>query len=108
MERLEIQNGVTSIGAYAFVGCVNLTDVMIPNSVESIGNSAFSGCKALTDVVISGSVTSIGERAFNACENLTDITFNGTQTQWNAVTKGSSWKPYALKTIICTDGEVSF
>ena len=39
-----IEEGVTSIGNYAFDNCTGLTSVTIPNSVTSIGNYAFSGC----------------------------------------------------------------
>ncbi|MCP2821055.1 leucine-rich repeat domain-containing protein, partial [Salmonella enterica subsp. enterica serovar Typhimurium] len=36
-----IEDGVTSIGAYAFWRCKYLTDVQIPASVTGIGNNAF-------------------------------------------------------------------
>ena len=34
---VEIQNGVTSIGDYAFEGCTGLQEITIPNGVTSIG-----------------------------------------------------------------------
>ena len=49
-----MENGVTSIGAYAFKDCESLTSVTIPNSVTSIGSSAFYGCSALTDIYYGG------------------------------------------------------
>ena len=64
IKTVVIEDGVTSIGSYAFYNCTGLTSVTIPNSVTSIGNSAFSGCSGLTSVTIPNSVTSIGERAF--------------------------------------------
>ena len=51
--NLVIPNSVTSIGNYAFYGCISLTSVTIPNSVTSIGDYAFSGCSDLTSVHIS-------------------------------------------------------
>ena len=39
-----IENGITSIGGYAFYKCSGLISVTIPNSVTSIGNSVFYGC----------------------------------------------------------------
>ena len=71
--KVVIQNGVTSIGSYAFSGCSRLTSITIPNSVTSIGSNAFSGCSSLTNIPIPDSVTRIGEQAFTECSSLTSI-----------------------------------
>ena len=42
-----IENGVTSIGEWAFRDCVNLTDVTIPDTVAQIGGNAFSSSRWL-------------------------------------------------------------
>ena len=47
---MDIPNGVTSIGNYAFRYCSGLTSVKIGNSVTSIGNYAFSFCTGLTSI----------------------------------------------------------
>lgn len=52
IEKVIIENGVTSIGDWAFCDCSNLTTVTIPNSVTSIGKSAFLGCSSLTSITI--------------------------------------------------------
>ena len=49
-----IKDSVTSIGNWAFYGCVKLTNVTIPASVAKIGIDAFWGCGALTDVYYGG------------------------------------------------------
>ena len=64
IKKIIIENGVTSIGEYAFTICYNLTSVTIPNSVTSIGISAFENCSGLTSITIPNSVTSIGSSAF--------------------------------------------
>ena len=69
-----IENGVTSIGDWAFSGCSSLTSVTIPDNVTSIGEYAFSGCSKLTSVTIGDSVTSIGNYAFSYCSKLTSVT----------------------------------
>ena len=73
VKKVVIQEGVTSIGDYAFFDCSNLTDITIPESVTSIEECAFQNCSSLTDITIPGSVTSIGECAFQGCSSLTSI-----------------------------------
>ena len=53
--KVVIQDGVTSIGEYAFWKCSSLTSIEIPESVTSIGESAFTGCTGLES--IKGSAT---------------------------------------------------
>ena len=49
---VEIGEGVTSIGSYAFSGCNCLTRLTIPENIGIIGSSAFSGCNSLTSLTI--------------------------------------------------------
>ena len=74
VKNVIINEGVTSIGDYAFDGCSNLTNITIPEGVTSIGRGAFSYCSSLTSIIIPEGVTSIGEFAFNFCDSLTSIT----------------------------------
>ncbi|MCD8383335.1 MAG: leucine-rich repeat domain-containing protein, partial [Clostridiales bacterium] len=69
-----IENGVTSIGKWAFYNYSSLTSVTISDGVTSIGRSAFEGCTSLTSITIPGSVTSIDEYAFSDCTSLTSVT----------------------------------
>jgi hypothetical protein len=69
LESITMPNGVTSIGDFAFAGCVNLTSITIPNGVTSIGVCAFESCNSATDITIPSSVTSIGRYAFHLCES---------------------------------------
>jgi uncharacterized repeat protein (TIGR02543 family) len=62
-----IPAGVSSVGDWAFEGCVSLTSVTIPASVAAIGNNAFSGCSSLLSVSIPASVLTVGYDAFNGC-----------------------------------------
>ena len=70
---VSIANTVKTIGAHAFNFCQKLNSVDIPNSVISIGNGAFSFCDALSSVKIPSSVVSIGSTAFTST-NLDTIT----------------------------------
>ena len=73
INEIVVEDGVTSIGDYAFSDCTSLTSVAIPDSVTSIGDFAFHRCTSLTSVAIPDSVTSIGDRAFQLCSSLTEI-----------------------------------
>ena len=72
--KIEINEGVTAIGAYNFFECSKLVDVKIPDSVTSIGESAFKYCDNLTSVTLPNRVTSIGESTFEDCYGLTSVT----------------------------------
>lgn len=74
-------SSVTEIGASAFSGCSSLKEVNIPYGVTSIGEYAFSGCKALTEIVLPDSVTSIGNGAFSSCSALTEIAIPSSVTE---------------------------
>lgn len=63
---------ITSIGAYAFIGCTGLGRVILPDSVTAIGESAFEYCTGLTEVM--ARKAALGEDAFGDCTDLTKIT----------------------------------
>lgn len=94
-----VEDGITSIGSYAFRMCHKLTEVtlsdtvtslgegafdssslpsiQIPNSVTKIGERAFEDCLSLPSIQIPDSVTKIGEYAFFECEKLKEVTLSG-------------------------------
>ncbi|MDE6424793.1 MAG: leucine-rich repeat protein [Ruminococcus sp.] len=73
LKSVIIADSVTSIGRSAFHGCSDLKEITIPDSVTSIGSRAFYDCKKLTSINIPDSVTSIGESTFHYCLSLTSI-----------------------------------
>ena len=74
-EYVEIYNGVTGIGDYAFYRCENLKSVEIPDSLISIGQYAFSETN-IRGMTLPENVASIGNGAFEDCENMNSITIN--------------------------------
>ena len=68
-----IEDGITSIGNYAFLDCKNLERVSMADSVTKIEYRAFSGCENLKEIDVSDNLVSIGDSAFSQCYNLSNI-----------------------------------
>lgn len=105
IEKVVIEDGVESIGEYAFYSCTSLTSVEMPNSVTTIGSYAFSRssiesialpenlqdvseylfyyCENLNNVIIPASVREIGAGAFSSCYNLNRIEIPDSVTKIN-------------------------
>ena len=81
IERVVVEEGVTTISDDAFYWCRNLTSVSLPSTLESIGYNAFYNCTALTSVNIPEGVTSIGICAFQNCPKLKAVTIPGSVTE---------------------------
>lgn len=73
---LEVGEGITELGVYAFTECANLTSVSLPSSLLKIGDGAFDDCQKLTKITIPGNVTEIGNYAFRDCVNLTSVSLS--------------------------------
>jgi CHAT domain-containing protein/Flp pilus assembly protein TadD len=104
LSSVTIPNSVTSIGACAFLHCRYLSSITIPNNVTSIADGVFAGCEYLFSITIPDSVTSIGENAFSGCHNLTSITIPNNVKRIGAGAFGSCRN---LKTVTIPDGITS-
>ena len=74
VQKVDIGEGVTSIGGSAFQNCSSLASITIPEGVTSIGNRAFYSCPSLASITIPEGVTSIDTYAFYSCPSLASIT----------------------------------
>lgn len=72
-----IENGLQSIGQYAFYGCINLTgDLQIPSSVTAIGRYAFYNCTNIDgDIMLSASLTRIEPYTFYNAAKAQNLVF---------------------------------
>ena len=84
VKKVVIEDGVTSIGEYAFYYCRKSTSITIPDEVTSIGKNAFQYCDKLTNITMPYGVTSIGNFAFQYCSSLTSITLPDSVTSIGA------------------------
>lgn len=80
IEKVKIEAGVKSVGAYAFRNSAVLTSVTLPAGVQTIGEAAFNDCAALTSVTLPEGITTIGKYAFSGCSALISITLPGSVT----------------------------
>lgn len=124
VKRIDVQEGITAIGAYAFCYTDNATALSLPSSLISIGRAALCGFGG-TEIIVPDNVTCIDNFAFNACNNLQTITlpaglqnigicfiecdalktinFGGTMEQWLVCGGGQSTFP-TTTSVVCQGG----
>lgn len=74
IQTIVVDEGITTIGEFAFYNCKKLTSVTIPSSVKTIGFAAFCNCVYLASVTLLEGIETIGKYAFSTCVRLTSIT----------------------------------
>ena len=78
VKTIEISQGITYIGCFAFYGGENVTSVKLPSSLTYIADHAFEGCGKLESIVFPNGITGLGNNAFYGCTNLKTIDFPNT------------------------------
>lgn len=99
ISELPVANGITSIGAHAFLESNLLTTLTLPNTVTSIGDAAFANCKWLKSVYQTDlpecsktfapnncpddrtGIHTIGDMAFSGCGMLETIELSNSLTK---------------------------
>ena len=98
---VELPEGMTTIGDYAFYRCTYLEKITLPNTLVEIGTYAFYNCDALTSITIPEGVTTIESHAFYSCGALTRVVLPSTITE---IGEHAFADCYALKTINLPEG----
>ena len=52
VKEINLNEGIVSVGRYAFMNCEALEALVIPDNTEYIGNGAFFGCNSLTELTV--------------------------------------------------------
>lgn len=68
-----IQEGITSVGAYAFYGLDQMEDIRLTGSITEIGDCALAGCIKLENLRLPEGVSSIGSEILDGCSGLKSI-----------------------------------
>ena len=66
----EIKKGTLTIAESAFMGCTQMTGVVIPDGVKRIEAFTFHGCSSLRSVMLPDSIEYISDYAFLRCKAL--------------------------------------
>ncbi len=85
IRRVEIRQGVSSIGSDAFDGCSNLMNINIPDSLTRIEEYAFADCTSLTSITIPAGVISISSSAFYGCADLMKINVDNNNSSFVSI-----------------------
>jgi hypothetical protein len=82
---VEVPDGVTEIGNFAFYNCGNLQKIMLPASVTKIDWGAFWQCSGLETLTVQGNLAKIGESAFSDCTKLSAVYTVMSEDEWSDV-----------------------
>lgn len=78
--KIVVEEGITSIGNYAFSDLGQLVNVRLPMTLKSVGDSAFANCLSLASINIPAGTRTISETAFEGCKNLKNVSGYETST----------------------------
>ncbi len=67
-DNIELPDRVELIGSYAFLNCVNITEIVLPDSVSKIEDYAFKGCVNLKDVKLPSTYYWMGTGVFDGTQ----------------------------------------
>ena len=90
LTNITIPKSITSIGNFAFCGCLGLTSIVVDSDnpaydsrnncnaiIETASNTLITGCQ---NTILPNSVTAIGNYAFYRCSGLTSISISNSVT----------------------------
>ncbi len=74
LKRVALPSSLRKLGARAFTGCKNLSEINTDIKIEKIEKDTFFGCDKLVRFAVPDCVETIGESAFGLCKGLISVT----------------------------------
>mgnify|MGYP004645686053 CR=1 FL=1 len=96
IKSLTIGEGVTSVGANAFTGFVNLGEIIVGKDVKKIGNNSFAGCAKLSLISFIGEPSEISSSAFVGCNKRMTVIGENDLGKAFAQSNGFNYNPIAF------------
>jgi hypothetical protein len=96
--KIDLPEGLETIGAYAFWNCSELDDFITPSSLKSFGRCAFMGCKSLSKINIPENVEELNE-AFDGCNGIVQVDLHAKHLE-NEKEKGQLGSLYGLEKLV--------
>ena len=102
VKSIVVNEGITSIGEYAFTDFTNVQTVSLPNSLKTIENSAFSKCSSIEEVTLPENVETVGSVAFGWTNSLKKVYVKGNQTTFHEKAFRRNATDFGKVTIVCS------
>ena len=97
-KNIEIPEGVTRIGKYAFFNCRSVENIILPSTINSIGQNAFNTCPYLLTIHAAMEYPpTIEYNVFANCGSLYGITLYVPQNSLVQYRKANVWSSFRLQ-----------
>ena len=110
LEEIVLPNTVKTINDFAFIGCINLKNVVLSEGLTNLGDEAFANCKSLEEITLPAELNSGDGTWFIGCYNLKKVTISSGATAIPAYAfqNGTSIEEIVLPNSIKTIGNFAF
>lgn len=106
---IKIKDGTEIIGACAFEGNSEVSEIYLPKSIKEIRISAFQGCRSLQIVHLNNGLMEIGDYVFNGCQNINRLILpNSILRIGKGAFYGCKFKNITLPKYLLSLGDVAF
>ncbi|MCI8517846.1 MAG: leucine-rich repeat protein [Hungatella sp.] len=99
LTELIIPDGISSIGEGAFLECSGLTHITLPKNISFLGYETFQECSSLVSITFSNKILLIQNAVFFRCTSLTDVYYSGSESEWSGITTEDYNDPLLAATI---------